>query len=246
MDGSWNGRENRGQGLEPSGIRSRIARRRPFPDFNQMAQVPEKPAAAHAAAIAVNWWNVAVLCHLGQQCREVDACIAGQRQRMPEAPVYFHEHRWLARLRPEFHHCYSVPAESYEDRQTGATNLGVRLDAHAHRAARSCRIYIANASMGKLRAEFAMMHQSKVTSAFTLHILLDENGRRSLANVGIRGLKLGGRAGVTRPAAGAHISFLAQFLRGARLEHHGILESACRALGFIAVFDRDGPRHGNA
>src|SRR5208283_3250875 len=176
--------ENRRQRLESSRVRSRITRRRSFPDLDQMAQVAEKPPATHSAAIPMGLRNVAVLRHLGQQGGEVHAGIAGQRQRMPEASIHLHEHRRLACLPTEFHHGHPVPAQSFQDGETCAANLRFRFDAHAHRAARSRRINIANPAMGELSAKFPIMHQSEVAGSFAFHVLLDQNAAGVLAYCG--------------------------------------------------------------
>ena len=62
---------------------------------------------------------------------------------------------------PKFDHGDYVPVQSSQNRERGAANLRVRLDTDANRAAGASGMNIADAPVGKLRSQLAVMHESE-------------------------------------------------------------------------------------
>src|SRR5215510_5292815 len=102
--------QNLPQGAQPTRVSTSVAGRRALPNLNQMAGIPQKPAAPNTAPIACLGLDIPLLDHAGKQRRKIDARIAGQRKRMPEAPVYLHKYRWVLMFLPVFDHRDTMPA----------------------------------------------------------------------------------------------------------------------------------------
>src|SRR5579859_6969372 len=102
---------------------------------------------------------------------------------MPESPVHFHKDRWRPLFLAVFYHRYAVPLQGSQNGQRSPANVRIRLYAHPHGTSRTGRMNIADAPVGKLSPQLAVMQEGEVSCAFALHELLNQHRRGTTADV---------------------------------------------------------------